>query len=103
AAAARGVVSGSDGARADYALRIELEDFSQSFSAPSASRVAVRARASLVNLADRTLVAQRVFSVERAAPTPDARGAVTALSEASDDILERVLEWTADRLAARPK
>jgi cholesterol transport system auxiliary component len=44
AAAVSGIVTGSDGARADYALRIELEDFSQSFHAPNASRVAVRAR-----------------------------------------------------------
>jgi len=98
AAAVSGIVTGSDGARADYALRVELEDFSQSFHAPNASRVAVRARASLVNLASRTLVAQRVFSVERAAPTPDARGAVTALGAASDDVIEGLLEWASDRL-----
>lgn len=100
AAGGSGVVSGSDGARADYALRIELEDFSQVFHAPHASRVAVRARASLVSLADRALLAQRVFTVERAAPTPDARGAVAALAAASDDIVERMLEWTGERLAA---
>lgn len=64
----------------------------------------VRARASLVNLANRTLIAQRVFTVERPAPSPDARGAVTALSAASDDIVEGLLEWTGDRLkAARAK
>lgn len=104
AASASGIVTGSDGARADYALRVELEDFSQSFDAPNASRVAVRARATLVNIASRTLIAQRVFTVERPAPSPDARGAVTALSAASDDIVEGLLEWTGDRLKApRPK
>jgi len=72
------------GAGADYALRIELEDFSQFSHAPNASRVAVRARASLVSLADRALLAQRVFTVERAAPAPDARGAVAGLAAASE-------------------
>ncbi len=100
AASTSGIVTGSDGTRADYALRVELEDFSQSFNAPNASRVAVRARASLVNLAHRTLVAQRVFSVERLAPSHDARGAVTALGEASDDLFERLLEWAEERLRA---
>ena len=98
AAAAGGIVTGADGARADYALRLELEDFSQSFDAPNASRVAVRARASLVNLATRTLVAQRLFARERPAPSPDARGAVAALGTAGDDLIEELLAWTEERL-----
>lgn len=93
AAGAGGIVTISDGARADYALRIELEDFSQSFTDANASRVALRARASLFRLTDRLLVAQRVFSVDRAAPTPDARGAVVALGAASDEVIESLVEW----------
>ena len=42
AAATKGIVTGSDGVRADYLLRVELEDFSQSFDAPNASRVALQ-------------------------------------------------------------
>jgi len=104
AAGAGGIVTSGDGARADYALRVELEDFSQSFSDANASRVVLRARASLVRLADRLLVAQRVFSVERPAPTPDARGAVSALGEASDEVVENLVEWTGGQLKApRPK
>src|SRR5262245_54838401 len=38
AAATRGVVGTQDGARADYSLRIELEDFSQSFDAAESSK-----------------------------------------------------------------
>ena len=97
ASAAGGVLTNADGARADYALRIELEDFSQSFTASNSSRVGLRARTSLVRLADRTLVAQQVFSVERTAPTPDARGAVAALGEASDEFVERLLAWTGEQ------
>lgn len=101
AGASGGVVTGLDGARADYALRVELEDFSQTFTAPNASSVALRVRASLVRPADRTLVAQRVFQFERLAPSPDARGAVAALAEASDEAVDRLAEWTDERIRAR--
>lgn len=100
AAAAVGVVTGSEGARADYALRVELEDFSQSFDAPDQSRVAVRARATLVDLASHALHAQRAFALERPA-TPDAAGAVGALGEASDALIEELLGWTAQNVKDR--
>lgn len=98
AATRRGVVTGDDGARADYMIRVELEDFSQIFSAPGASRVAVRARASVVNVRQRRLIAQRVFSFERPAPSPDAHGAVAAFADASDALSEGLLEWTGEQL-----
>jgi cholesterol transport system auxiliary component len=100
-AGAGAIVAGSDGARADYALRVELEDFSQSFSSPTASRVALRARASLVRLADRVLVAQQVFSVGKDAPSADARGAVAALGQAADEFIETVAQWTAGQVRKR--
>lgn len=98
AGAAGGILTSADGARADYALRVELEDFSQSFAAPGASRVSLRARASLVKPADRKLVAQRVFSVERAAPTADARGSVAALGQAGDELIEQLIHWVSEWL-----
>lgn len=94
APAARGVVSLQDGARADYSLRVELEDFSQSFDAPEASKVAVRLRASLVNLETRALLTQRTFAVERAA-APNAPGAAKSLADASDAVVDEVLQWAA--------
>lgn len=97
AAAARGIVSSGDGAHADYALRVELEDFSQSFDAPGRSRVSVRARATLINLATRTLHAQRTFALERPA-APDAAGGVKALGEASDALIEELVGWAAHNL-----
>ena len=100
AASASGIVTGIDGVRADYVLRVELEDFSQQFDAPASSRVSVRARATLVNLANRTLVAQREFSLEQAAPTADAAGGVQALSAASEELVENLLKWTEERLKA---
>ena len=93
AAASGGVVAPGDGARADYTLRIELEDFSQRFDRPGASRVSLRARATLVGTAERKLLAQRGFDVERPAE-PNATSAVRALARATDDFLEELVQWT---------
>jgi cholesterol transport system auxiliary component len=97
ASAARGVVGVQDGARADYALRIELEDFSQSFDAPESSKAGVRLRASLIDLTTRALHAQRSFSVERPA-APNAPGAAQALAAASDAVVEELAAWAAQSL-----
>lgn len=98
-AAAGPVVVNGDGARADYALRIEIEDFSQSFNAADRSQVAIRLRVTLVNLSTRALHAQRTFSVEQAA-APDAEGAARALAQAADAVIESLLEWAALNLKA---
>ncbi|MDN5881777.1 MAG: ABC-type transport auxiliary lipoprotein family protein, partial [Nitrosospira sp.] len=82
------VVSTGDGARADYALRLELEEFTQVFDTTDQSRAVVRLRASLIEHGTRSLVAQRSFSVEQAAPTANAAGAVRALTEASDKLID---------------
>ena len=97
AAASRGVVGTQDGARADYSLRIELEDFSQSFDAADASRANVRLRASLIDLNTRALHAQRSFSVERPA-APNAPGAAQSLAAASDAVVEELVAWATQNL-----
>jgi len=100
AATERGVVTGADGARASYMIRVDLEDFCQIFSAPNTSQVTVRARASVVNIRQRKLIAQRVFSVNRTAPSADARGAVTAFAEAGNVLVEELLQWTSGQVRA---
>lgn len=94
AAASRGVVTVQDGARADYALRIELEDFSQSFESAQSSKVSVRLRASLIDVTTRQLHAQRSFNAERPA-APNAPGAAQALAAASDAVVEALFAWAA--------
>jgi cholesterol transport system auxiliary component len=94
ASATRGVITPQDGARADYALRVEIEDFSQWFDAPDTSIVTVRMRASLVNAETRALHAQHTFALERSA-APDAAGAAKTLSAVSDAVVEQVLQWAA--------
>jgi cholesterol transport system auxiliary component len=97
AGATRGVITALDGAKADYVLRIELDDFSQLFAAAQSSKVVVRLRASLIDANTRALQGQRTFSVERPA-APDAPGAVQALVSASDATVEALLGWAAQTL-----
>ena len=97
ASATRGVVGTQDGAQADYSLRIELEDFSQSFDTADSSKANVRLRASLINLATRALHAQKSFSVERPA-APNAPGAAQSLAAASDALVEELVAWAAQSL-----
>jgi len=98
-----GVVSASDGVRADYVLRLGLEEFAQVFDTAEQSRVVVRLRASLVERGTRRLLAQRNFSVEQAAPTADATGAVHALTEAGDRLTGDLIDWLAAKLAGEGK
>jgi cholesterol transport system auxiliary component len=99
AASDGGVVGAADGARTDYTLRVELDDFSQVFDSAEASRGVVVARASLVSVARRTVLAQRTFTTERAASSANAEGGVRALSAAGDDLIEAVTARTAASLA----
>lgn len=101
AASAEGVVAPAYGARVDYALRVELEDFSQHFTAPGQARVVLRARATLLSGGERTVLAQRVFEFGRAADG-NAPGAVKSLSEATDEFIEALVKWTADNARSKP-
>lgn len=93
----RGVVTAQDGARADYLLRIDVEDFSQAFDAPERSNAHVRLRATLVNAATRALVAQRTVAASRPAGA-NAAGAAKALTEASDAATAELLAWSTQTL-----
>jgi len=92
AAAARGQVVGYPTPDVP-SLRIELVDFSQVFDRPEASRGVVRLRAT-VSLA-RGVIDQRVVQADAPAPSPDAAGGVTALTQASDKAIGEVLDWVA--------
>lgn len=91
-----GVILPTDGLRAPVALRVELDEFTQVFDAENRSRAVVRLRASLVG--SRSLIAQKSFSVDKAAASPDAEGGVRALTAASDEVLEQLLDWVAASL-----
>ena len=103
AASDGGVIGIADGARADYTLRVELEEFSQVFDAADSSRGVVIVRASIVNVSRRAVHAQKSFSVERAAASANAEGGVRALAAAGDDMIEAVVAWAAATLAQEQK
>jgi cholesterol transport system auxiliary component len=103
AASDGGIVNIADGARADYALRVELEEFSQVFDTAQASRAVIVARASLVNVARRTLYAQKTFAIEKPATGANAEGGVRALAGASGELVDAIVAWTAASLAQDKK
>ena len=101
AATMGGVLGAGDGARSAYTLVVELDDFSHVFDTVEASRGVVRVRATLIATVQRTLVAQHSFSAERSAAGANAQGGVSALVQASDELIEQVLAWTAQHAAGR--
>mgnify|MGYP001573903324 CR=1 FL=1 len=83
----------ANGVRADYTLRLELEEFSQVFDQADRSRAVVRLRASLIR--NRGIVAQHSFGTEQAATMPNAEGGVRSLIAASDAAGNLLIDWLA--------
>jgi cholesterol transport system auxiliary component len=75
-----------------YLLQVNLDEFTQAFSTPSASQCIVQLRAALWG-ADGQTVAEREFRLEIPAPTPDAGGAARCLAAAVDAESEQVVQW----------
>ncbi len=73
------------------ALRIELDEFAQTFDSDKSSRAVLRARATLSS--GREVLRQRPFVIEVAAPTADGPGGAAALARAADRLIEAVLDW----------
>ena len=76
-------------------LRLELEEFSQLFSAPDASAGLIRLHATLVEItpAGERLIAQRSVAVQRPATTGDSAGGVRALTAATDAAIDELDQW----------
>jgi cholesterol transport system auxiliary component len=92
-------VHGDGGARlvgvrtpAVYRLHSELLEFEQIFDAPDRSRGVLRLRATLEG---EGVWAQRTFAIEQVAPTPNAPGGVTALTECSNELARLLEGWVA--------
>jgi cholesterol transport system auxiliary component len=101
-ASSAGVAATSDGVQADYALRVELDDFSQVFDSADSSRVLVTARVSLVG-PQRSLLAQKIFALEGKAASADAEGGVHALIAVSNELVTAITAWTASVLEPRAR
>lgn len=87
------------GAERPPVLRVQVEEFSQLFDSPTASRGMLRLRCTLLESSNggERLVAQRSFMVERPAPTADASGGVRALTAATDAAAQDIARWLQQR------
>jgi len=76
-------------------LRLDLEEFSQLFSAPDVSVGLIRLRANLLEItpAGEKLIGQRSFTIQKPAATADAPGGVRALTLATDAAIEEIDQW----------
>ena len=83
------------GAPSALLLRIELEEFSHLFTAPTQSVGLLRLRATLAQsvAGGERVMGQRVFVAQRAAATADAPGGVRALNEAADAAVLELEQW----------
>ena len=90
------VVSPADGVNAEYALHVDLEEFSQVFDSVEKSRGVMRLRARLAK--GRSVAAQQTFSIEVPAPGANAEGGVRALSLASDEACRMLIDWLTIKL-----
>ncbi len=77
-------------------LHGEVEEFSHWFETPQNSQGVVRMVVTLgrvQNGGKEEFIAQRRFTAERTAPSPDAAGGITALTQASDTIIAEIAQW----------
>jgi cholesterol transport system auxiliary component len=93
-----GVTSAAEGARTNYMLRLELEEFTQIFDTMDSSRAVVRLRASLVDRRTRLLLSQRNFGIEQSSRAPNAASGVHALTQASDKLIGALIGWLGEEL-----
>jgi cholesterol transport system auxiliary component len=84
----------------EYNLTIELDEFDQIFERPDRSRVVIALRATLRG-GDGSRI-ERAFATEQPASTPDAAGGVRALTEASDELIQRIIDWVAGAQSGAP-
>jgi len=87
------VLPAADGAINVPLLRIEADDFTQTFDAPAHSGAQITMRATVFN--GRTLAAQKTFVKQASAPSADAAGGARALAAASDALIADMITWLA--------
>lgn len=87
------VIKDSSTAKSDRMLDIELKELVQLFETKTDSRVEFGLRASLIERNSRKLLAQKDFNISEKAPSPDAAGAVFAISIASNRLINELIDW----------
>ncbi|HET7370893.1 MAG TPA: ABC-type transport auxiliary lipoprotein family protein [Gammaproteobacteria bacterium] len=92
----RAILGPSDVNQADVTLRVELNDFEQTFSGQQQSAGVLDATVTIVGSDNTRILGQRHFHIEKPAPSADAAGGVKALSAASRAFAAKVRAWLGD-------
>ncbi|MDD2742311.1 MAG: ABC-type transport auxiliary lipoprotein family protein [Rhodocyclaceae bacterium] len=85
--------------RARCVLRVDITEFSQIFETPEASHSLVQARMQWLDHS-RARIAERDINLRSVAPSPDARGGVTALSASITALTVTVRQWESELTAS---
>ena len=94
------VARANNSARDEYNLMIELDEFDQIFERPDRSHVVIALRVTLRG-GDGSRI-ERAFATEQPASTPDAAGGARALTQASDELIQRIIDWVAGAQSGAP-
>ncbi len=92
------VIKESSTARSDYVLHLELDEFTQVFETLDNSHAYINMRASLIERKSHVLVGQQTFNTQQYAPTADAAGAVSALIDGSNQLINEIVDWLINTL-----
>lgn len=95
------IINTNDGIHGDFALNLTLENFTQTFDSANESHATIHLNASLIERRTRSLTAQRQFTIQKMASTPDSAGGVYALIEASNQLNNEIIDWLSNELAAQ--
>ncbi len=85
--------------RASCVLRVDITEFSQIFDSPSASRGVLQGHMQWLD-SRRARLAEQSFNLSNAAPTPDARGGVSAFSASIEQLTVSIRNWEAELTAS---
>lgn len=88
--------------QADVSVHIRLDDFSQAFARADQSAGVLDATATLIDNHHDRVIAQKHFHIQVAAPSADAVGGVTAMSQASDKFATQLQQWLQTTTANPP-
>ena len=81
-------------------LQLELDEFSQIFTAPQQSHAQISVRASLRQ--GKNILAQRRFTLTAATTTADARGGANAMQTAADNFIAELNAWIGQADSSHP-
>lgn len=81
----------ADGRSGSVIVRLELDEFSQVFSSPTASEARLQLRVSVSR--QHQLIAQRNWLLQVAASSPDAAGGARAMQQASERLAFELRQW----------